>query len=529
MKTVHRRVAFCYFTVLVAMFLTVLRVVDIALDPRYFATANSTASRSITITGQRGTIYDCNMEPLTNSKENYLSLVTDIPSATVTLKNYYSEAETALLLAELQENSVPIITTERDITGNGIISFGYLTNNQSIANHIIGYTDQEGHGVSGLQYVFDDILYSESKVRLTFGIDGNGDIIKGDSIKFEINRSVENSGIALTLDSEIQRIAEAAAEDIFCGAVAVVEVETGEIKAMVSRPDFELDNLAAALEDENSPLINRVMQTYNVGSVFKPCVAAAAIEAGEGGFLFNCEGASDIDGQIFRCHKAEGHEWLDMAGAIKHSCNSFFYNLAVKVGATPIFEMAQNAGFNNAVSLGYGVSTKSAQIGNYDRLEASDRALANLSIGQGELMVSPLGILTLYCAIATDGSYYPLSLIKGEVKNGSLINKQAQNAKVKLMKASTAERLRDCLARVLEEDGTGFSAKPKTVSAAGKTSTAETGIFKDGKRVINSWFCGFFPFEDPKYAVAVISENSSKGCGGVFAKIADSITDLKNK
>ena len=193
------------------------------------------------------------------------------------------------------------------------------------------------------------------------------------------------------------------------------------------------------------------------------------------------------------------------------------------MGNEKIYKMAESAGFNNSVSFGYGISTKKAQIGDKEWLSRSDRALANLSIGQGELMVSPIGILTLYSAIAGDGGYYTPSLIKGFVKDNKLVEETPKTEKINLMSKNTAEILRESLRGVLDENGTGAIAKPKTVSAAGKTSTAETGIVKDGKRVVNTWFCGFFPLEEPKYVVAVLSENSEEGCGGVFAEIADSI------
>ncbi len=523
----ERRVAVCYFMLVTAMFLIIMRIVNIALDPEFQTAATANSVHTVKVSRQRGTIFDCNMKPITNATKKYTSLITDIPAASVALTDIFSESEAADILGEIRSGSLPLITSDRDISGNGIVSFVSYEHEQRIANHLIGYLDESGHGVSGLEAVFDEILYSESSFTLSFGIDGHGNLISGDSIRYEYDRSVEQNGIMITLDADIQAVAEKAADGLNTGAVVVSEIESGEIRAMVSRPDFSLSDLSAALGNQDLPLINRAMMTYNVGSGFKPCVAAAALEAGHTNYLWFCEGSSDIDGQMFRCHKMSGHKWLDLAGALKHSCNSFFYNLAIDVGAEKVYEMAERAGFNNAVSFGYGLSTRSSQIGDINRLSISERALANLAIGQGELMVSPVGILNLYSAIASDGSYYPPSLIKGVVQNGGLSEETAENEKVFLMSKSTAKELRKCLLGVLDENGTGYIAKPKTVSAAGKTSTAETGIVKDGKAVTNTWFCGFFPFEDPKYAVAVIAENSEEGCGGVFAEIADGITALK--
>lgn len=523
LKQSEKRVGICYFLFLVSMFLVILRIVNLAFDPRLQSVGNSNSVRSVTVTQQRGTIFDSNMQPITNSKSKYLTLITDIPSASVTLCDYFSDQEVKDILNSVRDGSFPMIYTDKNIEGNGVRSFQYYEHSEDIANHLIGYTDESGHGVSGLEAALDSLLYSEKTAELSFKIDGIGNLILGDEIDYNCDENIEKSGIMLTLDKEIQKICEEAADSLICGAVVVSEVKTGEIKAMVSRPDFNLSDLGAALHNEYSPLLNRAMLTYNVGSGFKPLVAAAAVEMGKEDYLCFCEGYSDIDGQYFRCHKTDGHKWLDMAGALKHSCNAYFYNLAISVGAEKIYKMAEMAGFNNAASFGYGVATKTAQIGDKDWLFKSDRALANLAIGQGELMMSPIGILGLYSAIAGDGSYYPPSLIKGKVENMKLVEENLQNEKITLMSKTTAKIIRESLEGVLDENGTGAIAKPKTVSAAGKTSTAETGIVKNGKRVVNTWFCGFFPLEEPKYAVAVLSENSEEGCGGVFAEIADRI------
>ncbi len=527
-KNMARRIIGSYFIILVAMFLTMMRLVNVAFDPKLQNAVSKNSFRSITVGLQRGTIYDCNMKPLTNNVKKYISVITDEKVAFVTLSRHIGEVEATRKLKDAGESGNPVIYTDCEIKGAGLECFMYYDNDISVAKHLLGYTDDGGHGISGLHRSLDSLLFTGSKFEIAFKTDGIGRIVQGEDIVLSKLNGVEQSGVMLTIDREIQKIAEDAAVAIETGAVVITEVATGEIKAMVSRPDFDINNIAAALNNENSPLLNRALMTYNVGSGFKPCVAAAAIESGYSDYLWYCEGACDIDGQRFVCHKSSGHKWLDMAGALKKSCNTFFYNIAVKVGAERVYRMAENAGFDNSVSFGYGFETGRSDIGNKKWLMTSDRALANLSIGQGELMVSPVAILNLYCAIAGDGSYYPPCLIKGHVKRGELADLTEQNAKVRLMSESTAKELRKQLLGVLSEGGTGTVAKPKLVTAAGKTSTAQTGIIKNGERVVNTWFCGFFPYDNPKYAVAVLSENSNEGCGGVFAEIADEITEKES-
>lgn len=121
------------------------------------------------------------------------------------------------------------------------------------------------------------------------------------------------------------------------------------------------------------------------------------------------------------------------------------------------------------------------------------------------------------------------SLIEGEVENGELKEEALLPKRVKLFSGSTANKLKTDLLAVLDEDGTGKTANPSLTTAAGKTGTAQTGVIKGGKKVTNSWFCGFFPYDNPKYAVTVLSENAKGGCGDIFAAIADGITEYETK
>ena len=138
-------------------------------------------------------------------------------------------------------------------------------------------------------------------------------------------------------------------------------------------------------------------------------------------------------------------------------------------------------------------------------------------------------MLTLYCAIASDGTYSIPSAVKGTLTDGSLTPYES-GSRTKVMSSETAALLRGYLAAVIKE-GTGTSAKPQTVSAAGKTATAQTGKYENGVEICQGWFCGFFPAEEPKYTVIVFSEDTSRqsaSCGEVFAEIADKIASLES-
>ena len=131
-------------------------------------------------------------------------------------------------------------------------------------------------------------------------------------------------------------------------------------------------------------------------------------------------------------------------------------------------------------------------------------------------------MLTLYCAAAYDGSYALPTAVAGTLAGGKF-TPTAERGRTRVMTARTAKELREYLSAVITE-GTGKAAAPKTVSAAGKTATAQTGRYENGKEICEGWFCGFFPAEEPQYTVIVFSENTekqTKSCAEIFAAIAD--------
>ena len=137
-------------------------------------------------------------------------------------------------------------------------------------------------------------------------------------------------------------------------------------------------------------------------------------------------------------------------------------------------------------------------------------------------------MLNLYNSIANEGEYYIPSVIEGTFVSG-IFNEYNKGYPTKAMKKETAALLTDYLKAVLEE-GTGETAKPTLISAAGKTATAQTGKFENGIEICQGWFCGFFPAENPKYTVIVFSEDTNKQLktnSEIFSFIADKTANLK--
>ncbi len=522
------RVVTCYILCVILFFVTVLRVTTIAVSDVSTVQTSRNGIR-LTLPRQRGTIYDCNGEKLTNQEENIIAAITPTPRAITAIKEAVNENRLKEILEQLKSGKPILCNLPKPVDCEDIICFKTYESTAAPCKHIVGYTNSDNIGQTGLEKAYDEILYCKDEISLYYETDAKGRALEG--IKPEITHSEEhtNSGVISTLNSQIQSIAESYAQGIEKGAVVIAEVATGKIRAMVSRPFFDSENIDIYLNSPSSPLLNRALQGYSVGSVFKPCVAIAGLEA-EKSFKYKCTGSCEIIDRFFNCHKLDGHGKLNLKKALAFSCNTFFYNYAFKVGAESIYRTAKALSFGQRLNLCDGISASKGNLPEIGDLE-NIAHLANFSIGQGELLLSPVSILTLYCAIAGDGSYFVPSIVEKTVTENNTASYDI-GAATYVMKSSTAATIRNYLKSVLI-DGTGEKAKPKYVSAAGKTATAQTGKYDNTTEICSSWFCGFFPAEKPKYVVIVFSEDDRKQsitCSEIFAKIADSITLFeKNK
>ncbi len=525
-----RRCAVCFFAITLLLFLCCLRIYTIATAPEYSAAAKQQGSYTLTLSRARGTVYDRNMRTLTNREYKIMAAVSPTPRAVTVISSILEGERLNGVLEKLESGMPAVCEVEKEIECDGIVCVKvpvHMSSSQ-LAVQLIGYTDSTGHGVSGIEKAFDNILYCEENHRISYATDGHGNILPGVEGVRETVDATFAQGVVTTLDMNVQQLAENAAQSIKKGAVLIGEVGTGDILAMVSCPDYDPINPADALSSEDSPFLNRCLSAYNVGSVFKPCVAAAALNSKSAiGYTHNCTGSTVIDSHTFNCHNRAGHALTDLKGALALSCNTFFYNFAQRVGATLIYNTANAAGFGNSITLAKGISTTGENMTALSTVAAAPRALANLAIGQGDLLASPLVLLNLYSAIAGDGSYVLPRVISATIKDG-ITTKMPPVAPTRIMSEETAEILRSCLLEVVE-NGTGTRAKPENCTAAGKTATAETGWQNSqGKSVSQSWFCGFFPYENPKYAVVVLAEDSVSGgedCAPVFRQICQDMTN----
>ncbi len=484
-------------------------------------------STVVTVSTLRGNIFDCNGIPLTGTQYKKYAVITPTPATIMYCSTVLYGDEKISVLAKLRNGKPAVIEIKKEMQCAGIINLEVPEHSpkNGFCAHLIGYTDSTGHGVSGLEKAYDDILYTDKKITVRYAVGGNGEVLSGIEPFVSENKEVTASGIMTTIDNTVQVVLEKAAEKMEKGAVVISEAGTGKIRGMVSRPNFDLYDLASSLELSGSPFVNRSLTGYNVGSVFKPCIAAASLENAKwNNFVTECTGSSEIGGNIFACHEAQGHGRVELGSAIIHSCNSYFYRFAPIIGAENIVNMASNFGFGYKKSLGGGITTSGENLPEADRLQSSI-ALANISIGQGELLASPVTMLGLYEAIACGGVYHTPSLIEGIVENGALKEAVKEPSAIRAMNEKNANMLKGYLTEVVIS-GTGKNAFSSLVNVAGKTATAETGWSEEGKARQHSWFCGFFPVEAPEYIVVVLVEDSSgkeKIATEIFKEIAEGL------
>ncbi len=515
----------CVFIVLLGAVL--LKIAEISGGGIALEAATSQSRRVIGLSETRAGIFDRNSEPFVNrGNERRLLLFPDILDI-----SKISDLADRDTLADIFQKTEPSVFDSggKIIEGEGIYNFSYPErySENCLAPHIIGYMNG-GKGVSGIEKSFDAFLSENGKkISVSYYTDGTGKLLKGEEIFLDEEEVFEKSGIILTLDSDIQRIAEKAlSESVEKGAAVVMDIENGEILACASVPDFEPGKIAEYLNRENSPFINRAFSAYSVGSTWKLVVAAAAIEAGISPEReFECTGSAEVDERVYKCHWEAGHGKIDMKKALEISCNPYFIDLALEIGGERILETAKNIGFGSPADFGDSFSSDAGNLPSASELSAKT-VLASFAFGQGTLLATPVQLASLVSAIANGGKAVVPKLVIGTFDKTGIFSETADYAENRVISEATARKLCEMMINVVE-NGSGENAKPKNGGAGGKTASAQTGQFdKDGNEIIHAWFIGFYPAQKPEFAIAVFAEGMDSGgdfAAPVFKRICEGI------
>ncbi len=368
--------------------------------------------------------------------------------------------------------------------------------------HVVGYSTNGKAGIEALAnyYLINTSIDLSDKVAA----DTRGEKYPGDSCY-------------TTLDVGLQEVAYNALS-ARKGAIVVSDPKTGEILAMVSKPDFdpgtikqEWDSLIAD-KSSDAKLLNRATQgLYPPGSTFKIITSLAYIKEHPqdyNNYRFTCSGKINIDGESISCFHGETHGSVDFIKSFAESCNSSYANIGVSINRKVFSDTLDQLMFGKELPIDLLYSKSSAKID--EDTQTGD--VMQLSIGQGATSMSPMHLNMITCAIANNGMLkkpYLITEVKSE--EGKVVKSFSSEDYKRLMTAQQAQILTEMMEEVVNS-GTASKLKGLSYTAAGKTGSAE---FTDTTTDSHAWFTGFAPAEDPEVCVTIIVENA--GSGGSFA------------
>jgi len=344
----------------------------------------------------------------------------------------------------------------------------------------------------------------------------------------EARAPIPGADVYLSLDIRIQRLAEEAlAQET--GAVVVLDVQTGDVLGLASAPGYDPNSFVPAisdtdwkalLENPGRPLINRaVAELYAAGSIFKPVVALAALSSGRvrADTVHDCPGYFQLGAVRFHCWNLNGHGSIMLRKAIEQSCNAYFCAMGMQCGHQPIADMARAMGFGERTRIDLdveadGLVPDEAWKRKVMRDSWRPGDTCNLSIGQGALSVTPLQVAVMAAAVANGGNVMRPRLIR-EVRSriGELVQTyDVECVRTVKLKPEHLAVVRQGMHDVVEApEGTAHRAKIATVEMAGKTGTAEYGPKGAGRKHV--WMILYAPFDQPKYAVAMVLDDGVSG------------------
>ena len=410
----------------------------------------------------------------------------------------------------------------------------------SLAGQVIGYTGRtsrestrilqnneplwpESEGREGLEQTFDDQLRGKpGQLNLTFDKDGKK---TGERIAIPPEPGYN---VVTTLDIDIQRLAEKILQKrAKRGAIVVMDPNTGEVLALASWPTIDPNDFVPTISEEkfkrissdpNIPMLPRAYRSaYPPGSTFKMFVGVAGFEthAIDPNEEFDCAAALEIGNTVFRNWKKSDAGDLNFRQALTQSCNTWFYQAGQKIGSRALVTWAKRFGLGartgillNGEAEGRIPTDDYMQETYHRHILGGD--LANLSIGQGDTLISPLQMAQAMGALANGGIVYQARIVRQvQTLNNEVVYVYNPRAKDILKLSSvTMDQLRKGMMDVVSSgNGTGGAAELKNVKVAGKTGTAQWGPKK--KERTAAWFAGFAPADTaPKYAFAALYEGA---------------------
>ncbi len=347
--------------------------------------------------------------------------------------------------------------------------------------------------------------------------------------------------MVLTIDSELQKSIQDLLPSDARAAVVVMDVNNGDILSYISTPEYDpnifmsrisAEEWDALVNDPARPLMDRIIHgTYPPGSVYKPLVASLALEREliePDEKLAFCDGGYWVGNRYYRCWNSWGHGKLNVVDAIAQSCDVYFYDLSDRLDLDDLrnFTMQNHLVGRTGIDIGQERSgffpSEQWYVDHYGKYVSIKGMKVNLSIGQGEILCSPLEMCCYYAALATDGIWRQPHLLKKLIGENAERFSQPWEEKTIPLSADTKSIIRRALYKVVNTPaGTGKTANHPIAEIYGKTGSAEN---HQGKTT-HAWYAGWAEWDKPEIAIVVFMENAGHG-GSVAAPIAGQIVRL---
>ncbi len=382
-------------------------------------------------------------------------------------------------------------------------------------------------GKMGIEKVFDSELRGTNSLEYVM-INAHGKVIS-DSVAALLptrksREMVQGEDIHLTIDAQLQKVAyDALGKEK--GAIVAMDVRSGEILAMVSRPSYRPEQISKGLSSEQKikkkksfSLLNRSTQgTYPPGSVLKIITAFALLEekTADPELSVYCPGYHLINKKRFNCWRKEGHGHMNLYRAIVESCDVYFYKLSLKLGVDGLYPYLKKFGLGERTGIALpekrGVSPSKTWKRKHLKEPWYPGETAILAIGQGYVTTTPLQISVMTSAIANGGIIVKPKIRKTDEKKPPQITGAAQR-----LDAKSVSFLKKALyGAVNEQRGTGIYARSKITSVSGKTGTAQvvSAKFESTKKQFqdHAWFTSYAPSDSAEISVTVLVENGGSG------------------
>lgn len=529
-------------------------VVQVAHGDHYRELAENNSLRKHVIKAPRGLIFDRTGAPLVENVPSYNLLFHPSRSRDLEESRRFVEGILGPTPASLEArwaNSVGATLVAEDLSLEEVarlearslehpefeieVSHVRLYRHGAQTAHLVGYLGEVSEqrlsrsdgelrrgdqvGVVGLEAAFDEELRGTRGERRVV-VDHRG------RVKREHGRTPAEPGeeLPLEIDLRLQQVVARYLEDRV-GALVALDPRTGGIRAMVSSPSYDPNVFTRRLVPEqweailtapHDPLQNRTIQnTYSPGSVFKIIVATAALSEGVTypEETVHCAGAAYFYNHRYRCWKRGGHGNVDLHEALKKSCDVYFYTMGQRLGIERLAEYARRFGFGRKT----GVEIAGEKPGLVPD-EAWSREVRgtpwyagetiSVAIGQGPLLVTPLQMASMMAIVANGGWQVEPHLVQGEPVRHRLD-----------LDPGALQRVREALAAVVNDGGTGTAARMDDIEVAGKTGTVQvveqTTWIKNEElsleRRDHAWFASFAPADDPELVVVAFVEHGGHG------------------